>query len=228
MSFPFDRPSDRPVTRQERNRRRELEESGALGGLQNAAQVAKMFAEVSRAATEAANQRRLEAAQRNIAVGTAQLELAETDERRRVAQALARHSGIVRVNAAFRGTAGARSTSQTLVGATAQGALSASVTSANTAFRVQQLINQNIVDLDDPNLAAFEGGLQGFAQTMQIQASLDSLAIKSVVPITGGGDPRFGGTPVLGGQTIFTTPGFDFGAVFASGGDFDFDELLNL
>lgn len=243
MSFPFDLPtvmslsrgSSAPgLTRQERNRRRQLEETGALQGLQNAVNIAKMFAEISRASTIAANNRRLEAAQRNIEVGTAQLELAETDERRRIAQALARHSGISRVNAAFRGTAAGRSTEQLQVGALGQAAQSASVVSANTAFRVQQLINENVVDLDDPNLAALEGGLRGFSVGMQIQSALDQLTTSHIVPITGHaptglpGDSGHGAIGLLGGQTIFTTPGIDFGSIFASGGDFNFDELLNL
>ena len=181
-----------------------------LQSLQNAVGIAKMFAEISRQATERANARRLEAAGRNIELGTAQLELAESVERRRIAQALARHSGISRVNAAFRGTAGGQSTEQLQVGARSQAAQSVAVVSANVAFRVQQLINQNIVDLDDPDLAAFEGGLRGFNIGMSIQASLDSLATSQIVR----------------GTTIFTTPELNLGDLIS--GDFDFESLLNL
>lgn len=179
--------------------------------LQNSVAIAKLFAEISGQAAEAANARRLEAAERNIEVGTAQLELAETDERRRIAQDLARYSGISRVNAAFRGTSGGRSTQQSLVGATAQAGQSAAVVSANVAFRVQKLINQNIVDLEDVRLARFEGGLRGFNIGTSLQASLESLATSKIVR----------------GVTIFTTPSLNLGDIL-SGGDFDFDELLNL
>lgn len=211
--------------------RRRLREQGDVGGLQNAVRIAQMFAELSRAAAEAANARALAAAEANIQVGRAQLALEETDERRRIAQTLARHSGTLRVNAAYRGTAGSRSAEGLQIQAAGISAQSAAVVSANTAFRVQQLINQNIVDLEDPNLAALEGGLRGFAIGQQIQGALDSLATKTVVPLRGHigtglrGDPAGG---VRGGQTIFTTPGFDLGALFAAGGEFNFDELLNL
>lgn len=227
--------SDTPghLTRQQLDRRRALEETGALQGLENAIGIAKMFANISRQAAAAGNRRRLEAAERNIKVGTMQLELQRTDERRRIAQALARHTGIARVNAAFRGTSSGRSTEQLEVGNLGVAAQASSVVSANTAFRVQQLINQNIVDLEDENIAGLEGGLRGFTIGMQIQASLDSLATSHVVPITGHqptglpGDPTHGAIGLIGGETIFTTPGFDLGALF-SGGDFDFDQLLRI
>lgn len=223
--------SDRPghFTRQQIIRRKELEKTGALQGMENAVGVAKMFANISRQAAAAGNQRRLEAANRNIEVGTLQLEMQQTDERRRIAQALARHTGISRVNSAYRGTASGRSTKQLEVGNLGVAAQAVSVVAANTAFRIQQLINQNIVDLEDENIAAVEGGLRGFTTGMSIQASLSSLTTSYVTPIRGSVDPfgRGGAVGITGGNTIFTTPSFDFGALFG-GGDFDFDQLLGI
>ncbi len=215
------------TTRQEAIRRQQLEESGALQGMENAIGIAKMFADISRQATVAANERRLEAAERNIKVGTTQLELQRTDERRRIAQALARHSGIARVNAAVRGTSGGRSTEQLVVGNFGQAAQAVSVVAANTAFRIQQLINQNIVDLEDENIAALEGGLRGFATGMQIQSSLSSLATEHITPIRITSIGSRGEVRVSGGDTIFTTPSLDLGSLFA-GGEFDFDQLLKV
>jgi len=195
--------------------------------MENAVGVAKMFANISRQAAEAGNQRRLEAASRNIEVGTLQLKMQETDERRRIAQALARHTGISRVNSAYRGTSSGRSTQQLEVGNLGVAAQAVSVVAANTAFRIQQLINQNIVDLDDVNIAGLEGGLRGYTIGMQIQTSLSSLATKHITPIKIRSIGDRGQVSVTGGNTIFTTPGFDFGALFG-GGDFDFDQLLGI
>lgn len=194
------------LTRQQRN---EMALEGR-GGIENAVRIAQIFSQISREAAAAANRRRQEVAGRNIEIGTALLELAETDERRQIAQALARHTGILRVNAAYRGIAGGQSAKAQEFGATSAAAASAAVVSANTAFRVQQLINDNIVDLEDENLAALEGGLRGFAIGQQVQGALDSLARETVTP----------------GGVVFTTPGLNLGQLFAGGGDFD--ELFRL
>ena len=194
-------------TRQERNR---LAEEGR-GGIENAVRIAQVFSQISREAARAANQRRQAVAGRNVEIGTAMLELAETEERKQITQALARHTGILRVNAAYRGTAGGRSTLAQEAGAQAQATQSAAVVSANTAFRVQQLINDNVVDLEDENMAALEGGLRGFSIGQQVQGALDSLARERTT---------------RNGSTVFETPGLDLGALFAGGGDFE--SLLRL
>ena len=65
--------------------RKRLAENPEQGGFQNSLKIAQLFADIGAQAAEAANRRLLEAAERNIDVGTSQLRLQETDERRKIA-----------------------------------------------------------------------------------------------------------------------------------------------
>lgn len=196
----------------------------SLQGMGNILRVAQMFGEISAAAAEAANQARLEAAGRTRDLGLAQLDLEESTERRVIAQALQRHVGTLRVNKAYRGIVG-RSAEATELQATMTAAQSASVISAEAAFKRQALIESTVVDLEDVGLARFRGLLEGFGVGAQIQSALNALAFEEQVPFRGGGDPRFGGSPLRGGQTIFRTPGLDFGRLL-EGGELNFDDLF--
>lgn len=183
----------------------------------NAVRVAQAFAQLSIKSTQAANKARLQAARANIRAGTAQIEMQATEEKVQISQALQRHKGTLAVNSAFRGTANSMSTTAAYNTANFAAGRSSSNVAANAAFAEARLISENNPQLADVRLAALEGGLRGFGIGQQISAALLGMGTTTTTPITGGGDPKYGGTPFHGGDTIFTIPGLDLGAAFGGG-----------
>lgn len=182
---------------------------------QGAISVAQAFASLSARAAQNANVNRLKAAKTNIAAGTAQITLQETDEKRKISQALARYLGTLRVNSAYRGTASTDSAAS--ISATLLAGREAANVTANAAAQKAALVASNNPQLEDVKLAGIQGAIQGFGIGQQIAAGLQSIQTKTVTPIRGGGDPKFGGQPVIGGDTIFTTPGLDLSAFLKTG-----------
>lgn len=139
--------------------------------------IAVGFAEVSSRATAASNARRLEIAQGNILAATNQIELEETTQRQTVARELAKFQGSQSATRAFRGGgAGVGTASAIFDAATAQAADQAAIIEANAANKEIAAIAANAVELDDPILAAIQGGIQGLNIGTQIAQALISEA----------------------------------------------------
>lgn len=183
----------------------------------NAMRVAQAFAQLNMKSAAAANAARLKAAKANIKAGTQQITMQSREEKNNIAQALARHAGTLAVNAAYRGTGGSPSTTAALNTANLAAGRQAANVSANAAFAEARLVSENNPQLEDVRLAGLEGGLRGFGIGQQLGAALLQMGTSRTTPIRGGGDPRYGGTPFTGGDTIFNIPGIDLASAFGGG-----------
>jgi hypothetical protein len=177
------------------------------------------FAEISSRAAAAGNLRRIQTAQGNIRAATDQINLEETTQRREIARSLAQYQGQQAAGRAFRGGGALGSDFAVADAATAQAADQAAIVEANAAAKEIAAIAANQPVLEDPILAAIEGGVQGINFGTQIaQALLEEAEIGSrQSSIQLHGDP---GTPPTF-QNFFTQyldiPGLDFEELF---GDF--------
>lgn len=170
------------------------------------------FAEVSSRATAASNLRRLKMAEGNITAATNQIELEEATARSAVAKALAKFTGSQAAARAFRGGGGLGSGQAITDAATAQAADQAAIIEANAANREIAVIAANQVTMDDPVLAAIEGGIQGLSLGTQIaNALIDEAEVtqrQSSQLIEQGGAlhiPTYSNTIT----SVLETPGFD-------------------
>jgi len=190
----------------------------AANSFNKALQIAQAFAKLSMKSAQLSNINKVKAAKANIKAGTAQIEAQESDQKAKIARALARHQGTLKVNAAFRGSLGAASTTAGATSATIEAGREAANVSANAANAIQRLVSENNPQLTDVKLAGLEGALQGFSVGSQLAGALASLGSSYTTPIKGGGDPKYGGSPITGGDTVFTIPGLDLASIFGGGG----------
>lgn len=139
-------------------------------------EVATSFAQVSSSAVAASNAQRLQIAEGNIQAATNQINLERDVNRREVARSLAKFAGEQAAARAFRG--GGSVGSGTAIGdaATAQAADQTAIIEANAANKVIAAKAANQVVLDDPVLAAIQGGIEGVNIGTQIAQSLLSEA----------------------------------------------------
>lgn len=176
------------------------------------------FAQLSARAAESANVQRLQIAKGNIRAGKNQIRLEETKARRDIARQLGTWQGHQAVSRAFRGAGGGDLGTGSAVfdAATAQAADEAAIIEANAAAKEVALIAANQPMLEDPILAAIQGGVQGLQIGTQIaQALLDEAEVKtrqgSRQLNTGpGGFPTFENTI----STILEIPGLDLKDMF--------------
>jgi hypothetical protein len=181
----------------------------------NIAAVAQAFAAISERAAKQSNIDRLRIAEGNIAAGTAQIELEETTQRKKIARAFALHQGQVVAEAAYRG--GGEATATERAAATAASEEVAIVT-ANAAAKRGALTASQAIILEDPFLARLEGGLRGreigstIAKSMLESADIvERRSARGLGPLPGGRGEQF--------QKLITT--------FADIKGFDFGDLLN-
>lgn len=143
---------------------------------------ASAFAGVSSKAAAAANLRRIQMAKANITAGSHQIALEETQARKEVARNLAQYQGQQAAERAFRGAGGGAvgSGSATWDAANAQAADTAAIIESNASAKKLALIAANQPELEDPILAAIQGGIQGLNIGAQIaQSLLESAEIKT-------------------------------------------------
>lgn len=144
-----------------------------IGGLATA------FAGVSSRATAESNLRRIEIAEMNRAAATGQIDLERRVQRREIARQLAQFQGAQAAARASRGAGGLGAVGTGgAVDYAAQRAAgeSAAVVEANAANKEIAVLAQTQVQLDDPVLAAIQGGIEGFGLGTQIAQALISEA----------------------------------------------------
>ena len=141
-----------------------------IGGL------ATGFAELSSRATASSNLRRLEIAQGNVNATTDQIRLEETTQRQNIARELAMFSGSQAASRAYRGGGSVGSGFAIDSAAAAHAADQAAIVEANAANKEIAVIAANQVMMDDPVLAAIQGGVEGMNMGMGIANALLSEA----------------------------------------------------
>ena len=183
---------------------------------------ATAFAEVSSRAAASANVQRLRLAEGNIRAGTQQIKLEESVNRRTVARALNQFQGSQAAGRAFRGTGGGDIGTGAAVmdAATAQAADQAAVIEANAAAKEIALVVANQPILEDPMLAAIQGGVQGLNIGVQIAQALIGEGEVTTSQSTRqlGGSGAFGAPSFPVFQNTITTdfeiPGLDLSELF--------------
>jgi len=151
---------------------------------------ATAFAEISSRAAAAGNVNRLRAAERSITAGQTQIDLERSTQRREIARNLAQFQGQQAAARAFRGTGGGDVGTGAAVSdaATAQSADQAAIVEANAAAKEVALIVANQPQLEDPVMAAIQGGVQGINFGTQIaQALLDEAELATTMQSYGAG-----------------------------------------
>ena len=183
---------------------------------------ATAFAEISSRAAASANVQRLTLAEANIRAGTQQIELEESVNRRTVARALATFQGSQAAGRAFRGAGGGDIGTGAAVmdAATAQAADNAAVIEANAAAKEIALIVANQPILEDPVLAAIQGGVEGLNIGVQIAQALigegEITTSQHAVQLGGTGAAGAPAFPVFQNiiSTAFEIPGLDLSELF--------------
>jgi len=186
---------------------------------------ATAFAEISSRAAAAANVNRLRAAERSITAGQTQIDLERSTQRREIARNLAQFQGQQAAARAFRGTGGGDVGTGAAVSdaATAQSADQAAIVEANAAAKEVALIVANQPQLEDPVMAAIQGGVQGINFGTQIaQALLDEAELATTMQSYGAGYGP-GGIQVFSNNIGYNLniPGLDLTELFGGSGLFD-------
>ena len=186
---------------------------------------ATAFAEISSRAAAAGNVNRLRAAERSITAGQTQIDLERSTQRREIARNLAQFQGQQAAARAFRGTGGGDVGTGAAVSdaATAQSADQAAIVEANAAAKEVALIVANQPQLEDPVMAAIQGGVQGINFGTQIaQALLDEAELATTMQSYGAGYGP-GGIQVFSNNIGYNLniPGLDLTELFGGSGLFD-------
>jgi len=186
---------------------------------------ATAFAEISSRAAAAANVNRLRAAERSITAGQTQIDMERSTQRREIARNLAQFQGQQAAARAFRGTGGGDVGTGAAVSdaATAQSADQAAIVEANAAAKEVALIVANQPQLEDPVMAAIQGGVQGINFGTQIaQALLDEAELATTMQSYGAGYGP-GGIQVFSNNIGYNLniPGLDLTELFGGSGLFD-------
>lgn len=158
------------------------------------------FARISSVATASSNKRRLEVAQANRAAGEAQIGLEARVANRNISRSLSKFQGEQAAARAFRGGGGTAAGSAFAVtdAATAQAGDEAAIVAANAANKEIALAAQTQVILDDPVLAAIQGGIEGVNIAQSILGSL----VQGSEVITRQSARRLSSAGAAGGPTI--------------------------
>lgn len=193
----------------------------------NVAGAATAFAEISSRAAASSNIERLRIAEGNIRAAENQIRLEESAARSNISRSLAQYQGSQAAARAFRGGGTAGTGFAVSDAATAQAADQVAIVESNAAAKEVAAAAANQVQLEDPVLAAIQGGIEGINFGTQIARALleegEVVQRQSSRQLGGGGaagDPTF---PVFENtiSSILEIPGLDFGEFF------DFDELFD-
>tara|TARA_R110001583_G_scaffold8524_9_gene40888 strand:+ start:1259 stop:1843 length:585 start_codon:yes stop_codon:yes gene_type:complete len=177
-----------------------------IGGL------ATGFAEVSSRATASSNLRRLEIAEGNVRATTDQIRLEETTQRQNISRELAKFQGSQAAARAYRGGGGLGTGFAVDSAAASHAADQAAIVEANAANKEIATIAANQVMMDDPVLAAIQGGVEGMNMGMGIANALMSEArtrqVQGSMRVSSGGA---GAPPTYQNyiSTILDIPGFN-------------------
>jgi hypothetical protein len=131
---------------------------------------------ISSRAVAASNVRRLQIAGQNRAAAVGQIDLEKRVQRREIARQLAQFQGAQAAARASRGGDGGSVGSGQAVDFAAARAEQAAIAEANAANKEIAVLAQTQVQLDDPMLAAIQGGIEGFSLGTQIANALISEA----------------------------------------------------
>lgn len=184
---------------------------------QDIGNVATTFAGVHAKAAASGNLARLKTAQGNVQAATNAIGLEESATRRNISRSLAQFQGAQAAARAHRGTSATGSGVAVGDAATAQAADQVAIVEANAAAKEIAAIAANQVQMEDPVLAALQGGLQGLNIGTQIANALigeaevvtqqSSQQIPNQGPLNVNAPPTFQNTVT----SILQIPGLDLG-----------------
>lgn len=182
-------------------------------GQSQALPIAGAFAKLAGLAANAANENRRRIANANISADTAVADLALREQRSKLAQAFAKHSGTLAVNAAFRGSsAGDPSVQAAILSAGFRASNEAAVAEANRAAQIAASEARNDFVETDVRLAAFEAGIQGLNFGLDIIGALQAAGEqqrRARVEVLDTNASTFGFTNII--EDVLLIPGLDLG-----------------